>query len=164
MHSEGHAGLTLLIMSLIMTPFGANEDALYIIVLSAALSALPDLDMKWRTQVSFIQHRGVTHSILFAIISGIVIGALFFYTHRSLTWVAIGFLSAFFGVVSHLIGDMFTHHAFKPLWPFYHNEIALHWFSASNKTVNEGLLTVGGITFILYFMITNGSLSSLIGG
>lgn len=146
-----------------MMPFGPNENALYIIVLAAALSALPDLDMKWRTQASFIQHRGVTHSILFAIISGICFGGLFFYTHRSVTWVIVGFLSAFIGVVSHLIGDMFTHHAFKPLWPFYHNEIALHWFSANNKAVNEGLLTAGGITFILYFMMTRGTLSTLIG-
>jgi len=159
MHSEGHVGLTLLIMSLIMIPFGANENALYLIVLSAAFSALPDLDMKWRTQISFIQHRGITHSILFALLSGVAFGALFFYTHRTITWVAIGFLSAFFGVVSHLIGDMFTHHAFKPLWPFYHNEVALHWFSANNKAVNEGLFTAGGIVFIAYFLITSGSLT-----
>ena len=79
-------------------------------------------------------------------------------------WALVGFLSAFICVVSHLIGDMFTHHKFKPLWPFYQNEIALHWFSANNKAVNEGLFTAGSIAFILYFLTTRGSLSILTGG
>jgi len=142
-----------------MLLFGENQNALIIIVLSAGLSALPDIDMELRKQVEFIHHRGVTHSILFAIMSGLIIGGLFFYTHRTLIWAGMGFLSAFLGVVSHLIGDSFTYHAFKPLWPFSDREVSLGFCRASDKSVNEGLMTVGGIVFIAYFLITSGSFS-----
>ena len=162
MYSKGHSGLTLLLVSLLMLPFGENQNALIIIVLSAGLSALPDIDMELRKKVGFIHHRGVTHSILFAIVSGLVLGGLFFYTHNTLMWAGIGFLSAFFGVVSHLIGDSFTYHAFKPLWPFSDREVHLGICRASDKSVNEGLMTAGGIALIAYYLITTGSIKSFL--
>ena len=159
MYSKGHVGLTLLLVSILMLPFGENEYALYIIVLSAGLSALPDVDMEWRKHLSFVHHRGVTHSILFAVLAGGAFGVIFYFTHQTIIWVGIGFISAFLGVVCHLIGDIFTYHAFKPLWPLSDKEISLGLCSANDKSVNEGLMTVGGIVFIAYFWIFSGSLS-----
>lgn len=162
MYSKGHAGLTLLLVSILMLPFGETEYALYIIVLSAGLSALPDIDMELRKQVSFIHHRGVTHSILFAIVSGGAFGAIFYHVYQTLSWAGIGFISAFLGVVSHLIGDIFTYHAFKPLWPFSEKAISFGLCSAGDRSVNEGLITVGGIAFIFYYLMVTGVFSSLL--
>ena len=159
MYATGHFGLTLLITSLIMIPFGYNENGLILIVLSALLSTLPDIDLEWQKSGLPIHHRGPTHSLSFAILAGIIIGGLFFWTHKTLLWVGLGFLSAFVGVLCHLIGDSFTYHSFKPLWPFSEKEIAFGLFGANNKAVNEGLLTVGGLAFIFYFLLARGSLS-----
>ena len=160
MYATGHLGLTLLIMSILMLPFGNNQNALYIIVLSAGLSTLPDIDMQLRQYG--IKHRGkYSHSLFSAILAGVLFGLLFWYTHNSLVWVGIGFSSAFFGVVTHLIGDTFTYHSFMPLWPFSQKEVSFGFCSAGNRSVNEGLMTVGGIVFLGYFLIINGSLSGL---
>jgi hypothetical protein len=72
MYSKGHTGLTLTIVSLLMLPFGWNDNALIVIGIAAALSALPDIDIKWmRHSLSLgnkkyrVKHRGkVTHSLL----------------------------------------------------------------------------------------------------
>ncbi|MCW4051325.1 MAG: metal-dependent hydrolase [Candidatus Bathyarchaeota archaeon] len=162
MYAKGHSGLTLFIMSTIMMFFPYSENGLIIIVLSASLSALPDLDLKWQRQGINIRHRGPTHSILAAIIAGIGFGFLFWYGYKTWIWGGIGFFSGFMGVTSHLIGDAFTHHAFKPLWPFSNREIALHLTRASNKAVNEGLATLGTLAFMLYFLNGTGVLTDLL--
>lgn len=162
MYSKGHAGLTLILVSLLMLPFGNNEHALYIIVLSAGLSALPDIDMEWRKHVSFVHHRGVTHSILFAFIAGAAFGVLFYYAFQTYTWTLVGFASAFLGVVSHLIGDSFTYHRFKPLWPLRQDEIAFELCAASDRSVNDGLMTAGAITLVLYYLAVTGGLTNIL--
>lgn len=162
MYAKGHSGLTLIIMSLLMLPFPYSDNNLIIIVMSATLSALPDLDLKWQRQGVNIRHRGPTHSILFAVIAGIAFGMLFWYANRTLTWAGMGFLSGFMGVVSHLIGDMFTHHAFKPLWPISSKETALHLTRAGNKAANDGLATAGSVAFILYILNGQGVLTDIL--
>jgi inner membrane protein len=149
-------------MSLILLPFPYTDNNLIIIAMSAALSALPDLDLKWQRQGINIRHRGPTHSILFAVIAGIAFGGMFWYANKTLTWAGMGFLSGFMGVVSHLIGDMFTHHAFKPLWPLSSRETALHLTRASNKAANDGLATAGGAAFMLYVLNGHGILADLL--
>ena len=149
-------------MSLIMLLLPYSENGLIVIVLSASLSALPDLDLKWQRQGIPIQHRGPTHSILAAIVAGVVFGAFFWYAYDTFIWTVMGFTSGFMGVVSHLIGDAFTHHAFKPLWPFNDREIALHWTNASNKAANEGLATLGTSAFMLYILNGNGVIADLL--
>jgi len=162
MYSKGHTGLTLILVSLLMLPFGNNEYALFVILLSAGLSALPDIDMEWRKSVNFIHHRGVTHSIFFAFLAGVALGALFYFAFQTYMWTLVGFASAFLGVVSHLIGDTFTYHRFKPLWPIRHDEIAFKLCAASDRSVNDGLMTVGVITFVLYYLAVTGELANII--
>lgn len=156
MYSKGHTGLSLLISSLFMFPFGYSEYALFVIFISAALSALPDYDMKWRQYG--IKHRGKhTHSILFAFISGLILGVIFFWAFNTLLWSLIGFSGAFIGVISHLLGDTLTYHAFKPLWPISDREIAYGFCTAKDPKVNELLLIAGVVVFVLYFLITSNS-------
>jgi len=120
MHAKGHFGLTLLVMSLISIPIGFGPDnvMVFIIFLSAALSSIPDIDLRLG-----IKHRGFTHNILFALIIGILFGMLFGYS-SGIFYGLIGFVSGFLGVMLHLLGDIMTYQAFKPLWPFDHREIS----------------------------------------
>ena len=64
-----------------------------------------------------------------------------------------GFVAGFGGVGSHLIGDAFTYHKFKPLYPFSKKEIAYGLFEASNKKVNNAMLTIGLITFFICYSV-----------
>jgi len=153
MYIMGHSGLTLLFLSLAMIPFGYGEKRVVVILLAAMLSGLPDIDINLH-----IPHRTYTHSALFALIMGALSGWLFYSGFGDMEWFGAGFAGAFLGILSHLLGDAFTHHSFRPLWPFSHREVALHWFGASNRTVNEGLLSAGGFAFLIYFMATNGLL------
>jgi len=162
MYSKGHAGLTLLLMSVIMLPFPYGDNSLIIILLSTMLSTLPDIDLKWQRSGIPVHHRGFTHSVLFAFISGLACGALFWYSNNTLTWVGLGFFSGFIGVVSHMIGDTLTYMPFKPLWPFDKREISFGLCSAGDKVVNEGLMSIGSGAFILYILIKNGVVSDLL--
>jgi len=67
LHAEGHAGLTLLIFSFLMTPFGFNKITILVIILATGFFSIPDIDLEYK-----IKHRGFTHNILFALIVGIV--------------------------------------------------------------------------------------------
>lgn len=172
MYSRGHTGLTLTIVSLLMFPFGWNENALIVIGIATALSALPDIDLKWmRHSLSLgdreyrVKHRGkVTHSLFFAIIVGLALGIFLLWGNGQLLWLGIGFTGGFLGVACHLLGDTFTYHEFQPLWPFSDRSYAYGFCSAGDKAVNEGLMTLGTIGFIIYFSVTSGLLGELIAG
>jgi len=150
MHPEGHAGLTLIFFSLLMIPFGLNENTIIVIFLATALSSIPDLDVKW----GFFRHRGPTHSLLFAIIVGIFFGILLFFGTSDFLWFFIGFISGFGGVVSHLMGDLLNPMHFKPLWPFSNRELAFDFCRADDKIMNRRFAMVGAITFIFYLLIS----------
>jgi len=162
MYAKGHIGLTLLILSLLMLPFGNNQNAILIIILASGISPLPDIGLEWRRRGLPVHHRGITHSILFAILIGFLIGGLFYYGHETFLWLGIGFLGGFLGIVSHLIGDSFTFHSFKPLWPFSDIEITFGLCKASDKKVNKNLMTIGVFAFIMYIFITQGLYTYLI--
>ena len=148
MYYKGHAGLTLLLTSLTLMALPKSDSALQVLALSTALSTLPDIDLELRRLSRSLHHRGPTHSILFALMSG----CLLQYTYGEARWFMIGFISAAWGVVSHLLGDMLTYHPFKPLWPLSQREVALKLCSADNRLVNEGLLTLGGLALTLYLL------------
>lgn len=156
MYAKGHVGLTLLMLSLLMFPFGGNESTFLLIALASGVSTLPDIDLEWQREGLPVHHRGITHSILFAILIGSLLGGLFYYGYESLPWFVTGFMGGFLGIVSHLIGDSFTFHPFKPLWPFSDIEVAFGLCKASDKKVNENLMAIGGFAFIAYALITFG--------
>ena len=162
MYAKGHAGLTFLIMSLLLMLLPYDINYVTIIALSGALSALPDLDLKWQKAGIPIHHRGPTHSILFALVVGMIFGGLFGYSQQTISWALMGFISGFMGVISHLIGDTFTHMAFKPLWPFDDREVSFGFCKASNRAANEGLASAGSIAFVIYILNGTGALSPLL--
>ena len=159
MNSKGHFGLALLVMSLIMLPFGflGNNVLIFlIIVLSAGLSALPDIDLQLE-----IQHRGFTHNIFFALIIGILFGIMFGYS-SGIWYGIVGFLGGFMGIMIHLLGDMMTFMEFKPLWPFSQIEVAYGWFYADSQLANKGFFYLGIFAFAGYIMVSSGALANFI--
>ena len=157
MNHKGHFGLTLLIFSIFMLPFGFSENAVAVMFLAAGFSSLPDIDLRLG-----IKHRKYTHNILAALVFGIIFGFLFSYSTSDIFWGIMGFISGFGGVVCHLLGDAFTYMKFKPLWPFSDREVGLGWFEAGNKRLNDGMMTAGLLVFILYLLITTGALEDII--
>jgi len=153
-----------------MLPFGWNENALIIIGIATALSALPDIDLKWmRYSVSIkgkdyrVKHRGkVTHSIFFAMIIGLLLGGFLFYGNGEILWFGTGFAGAFLGIATHLLGDTFTYHSFQPLWPLSDKKYSYGFCGAGNKAANDGLMIFGTIVFAIYFSVTSGILSEII--
>jgi len=117
--------------------------------LMIGLSSLPDIDMEYR---KYIKHRGITHTLLFGILVGVAFSIVMGYAYESMGWL-MGFAAGFGGVGSHLIGDAFTYHKFKPLYPFSNKEIAYGLFEASNKKVNNAMLTIGLITFFICYSV-----------
>ncbi|RLI19434.1 hypothetical protein DRO49_00515 [Candidatus Bathyarchaeota archaeon] len=157
-YCKGHAGLTLLLTSLTLMALPKSDSALQVLVLSTALSTLPDIDLELRRFSRSLHRRGPTHSILFALMAALIFGYLLQYTYGEARWFPIGFISAAWGVVSHLLGDMLTYHPFKPLWPLSQREVALKLCSADNRLVNEGLLTLGGLALTLYLFKASGAI------
>ena len=153
MHGKGHFGLTLLILSIAFIPLGTgpNQEIVAIILLSAIFSSLPDIDIKFG-----LPHRKFTHSILFALIIGLILGIFFGYSN--LIMGVVGFLAGFLGVMIHLLGDAMTYMAFKPLWPFDNREIAFGFFPANSEIANKGFLALGFIAFFGYIIVTSGAL------
>lgn len=157
MHSEGHAGLTLIIFSFLMMPFGYSQNALILIVMAAGLSSLPDIDLKWKN----VKHRGYSHSIGAALIIGLVFGAIFFYGN-GLMFGLLGFLAGFGGTISHLIGDLFTYMKFPIFWPISDRKRSWGWFGS--KENNEIFLKLGCLSLVLYVLVTNGFFQEVLSG
>jgi len=156
MQAKGHWGLALIILSSIAIPFGINVYIISLIFLTAFLSSLPDIDLKLG-----ISHRTITHTILFAIIAGVTFSLLFGILTKVTIWYIIGFLAGFGGVILHLIGDLMTYMAFKPLYPFSSREISFGWFRADNKIVNNGFFLLGWFLFFIYLYYNSIILQSL---
>jgi len=94
---KGHAGLTLLLTSLILMPLPPSGFSLQFLVLSTALSTLPDIDLELRRFSRRIHHRGATHSLLFALIAALFFGWLFHHIYGGAYCFLIGFTSALWG-------------------------------------------------------------------
>ena len=75
MHKEGHIGAALLVYAPLgfVTAVVATLDCAVLGALAAAaLAMVPDLDMR----VPGIKHRGVTHTVHFAVAVGLSVGLL----------------------------------------------------------------------------------------
>jgi inner membrane protein len=150
MYAEGHAGLTLAISSLLIIPIGDRYETTIFILAASLLASLPDIDLSLMKKGVKIHHRGPTHSILFAIICGLIMALLAQFLFSTLIHVIIGFLAGFIGIISHLLGDLLTFMALKPLWPFNNRSLRLGLVSSSNKNLNYFFVILGGICFVYY--------------
>lgn len=164
MYREGHLGIALLAyapVAFALSYAGGFEVLALGLAGVAFASYAPDLD----SEVSFIDHRGVTHTFLAAGALGVVYAAIavFLATHgvgrdaifvvqeRPVAYVAaalFGFFVGVVGVCTHLLGDVITPMGIAPCWPFDDQRYSLDLVLSSNRRVNAALLLAGGVALV----------------
>lgn len=138
-----------------MVEAGAGGLAVVGAGVAASLAMVPD----WDQRVSFVSHRGVTHTLLFAIGFGLVVGTLAGalgdaggiavdasfavgdYEVGSLQ--TFGFFMGTFTMLSHLAADALTPSGVPLLWPLSDYRFSLGLVKADNVLANYGLLLAG---------------------
>lgn len=113
---------------------------------------IPDLDVFLRSFYhpfdAALVHRGFSHSLLFALITGPIFGWLFFHLYKRKyernTWIWLWFLA----IVTHPLLDIFTNYGTQFFWPF-------KWRTTFNTVfVIDPLYTVPFMIFLLMALFT----------
>lgn len=113
-------------------------------VSAVALARLPDYDL----QVPFVEHRGVTHTLLFLVLVAATLGWLGhlfagqFGTNQVQT-AGLGVLVAVVAVGSHLLADALTPYGVPLLWPLTGRRYSVSLAPATSPVANYGLLVLG---------------------
>jgi len=149
-YRNGHVGASLLVYA----PFGFLAAALVSIeagavgaLAVASMSTVPDLDVR----VPFVKHRGITHTVWFALLVGAafgVAGAAVGGQNGAATAPLFGGIGFLFGagtIVSHLLADALTPMGIRPYAPVRDDEYTLNLFTAANPVANYALLGLGGV-------------------
>jgi inner membrane protein len=146
-YRTGHYGVSLLVVAPVsggLLAAGYPDLAVAVGAVVVGLAPLPDYD----TRVPFVEHRGPTHTVAFALVVGAVVGAVGWAagaTHP-LGRTALGAMGAGAGtlaVLAHLAGDVLTPAGVRPWWPVSGREYTLDLVRAANPVANYLLLTVG---------------------
>lgn len=148
MYRKGHYGAALLAFAPLgfgLTATGYPEAALVLGAIVVGLTPLPDYDQR----VPGIEHRGVTHTLAFALLVGLAVGGVGALVGRSggIAGVAalgtFGFVAGTLSVLAHLAADVVTPAGIAPLWPVSSRRYSLEWVRAANTAANYLLLVVG---------------------
>ena len=157
MYRTGHLGVALLVFA----PIGyllVDVDAPLAALLTGGvmlwLAMLPDVDHR----IPGISHRGVTHSLLFAVAVGAAFAAvgaalvavgggdllaeLLGLNALGVAVVPFGFALGFLAVSTHLLGDVLTPAGVNLFWPIP-TEFSLYVTRADNTLANYGLFALG---------------------
>lgn len=168
MHKDGHYGVNGLLYAPVLywtLGRGATDLALYGTVIVVVTATLPDVDVWFDpglrhrgnilTHLLPIRHRGITHTVWFALGVGLLLGAgsyaLGVPGHSDA--VVGGFAGAVgvLGVCGHLLGDAFTPRGVAPLEPVSDWRLSLDAVTAGSNIANAGLLFVGISACVLAF-------------
>jgi inner membrane protein len=106
---------------------------------------LPDCDHR----LPLIEHRGATHSFVFALLIGAIFGVVGSAADPVLgatTGVdlrAFGFAIGVLTVVTHMLGDVLTPMGIRPFWPVSRRRYSLNVTPAKNPVANYLLFALG---------------------
>ena len=163
MNKYGHIGLALLIagpLGLILGYLAGIQWVILTIIFAFITARVPDIDQ--RTEI--IEHRGITHTIWFAIMVSLALATIITQIFSSIGIGLVGdgmtigslvadiptlllaFTGFFAGFVSHLFGDILTEaydYTINPLWPLSNKAYTLGWTKAGSKVWNWGFLIAG---------------------
>ena len=151
MYKSGHVGVALLAyapLGSLLLSTGRSELAVVAGVVMVALSTLPDVD-HW---IPFIDHRGFTHTLPFAVLVGLAVGivgaaagpAVLSSSAASIAilGVAVGTLS----ILSHIAADSVTPMGIRPFWPLSGWHVTFDVVPAKDPVANFVLLGAGVVT------------------
>ncbi|MFQ3318840.1 MAG: inner membrane protein [Natronomonas sp.] len=150
MYKTGHYGAALLLYAPVGFLLLSVDPAFAVLggVGTVALARLPDYDLR----VPFIEHRGVTHTILFVLLTAAVLAVAGFafadaFGTDSARTAGLGIVVATVAVGSHLLADALTPAGVPLLWPVSGKRFSVDFVTASNPIANYGLLALGiGVT------------------
>lgn len=151
MKPAGHLGVTLLTSGpiiYIFLLFDQTTSAIAFFLLSIWFSALPDIDIKLQgTKIGKwlnIKHRGITHTIKFAILCSIVTTILIPVSP------VVTLIGPFVGVVSHILGDIPTPTGVNFIPVYLEKPYSLDKFNFDNLVANSGFLIIGVMSFLFW--------------
>ncbi|WP_424016011.1 metal-dependent hydrolase [Halorubrum xinjiangense] len=148
MYRKGHVGASLVVYApfgFLVTVLASIEVGLVGAAGVASLAMVPDLD----TRVPFVKHRGITHTVWFALLVGVAFGAVGVAVGlqrgvvEALLFGGAGFLFGAVTIVSHLLADALTPMGIRPFAPVRDAEYTLDLFTAANPLANYALLGLG---------------------
>lgn len=150
MHEKGHIGASLVIYApfgFVLTALSSFQLGVVGAVAVASMAMVPDLDMR----VPLVKHRGITHTVWFAIVVGItfgIVGAVVGLQESILRAALFGGLAFLFGgltIVSHILADALTPMGITPFAPVRNHKYTLDLFKAANPIANYVLFAFGGV-------------------
>lgn len=161
MYPPGHVGLTALLFAPLVCWFrlrGRREAATGCLVVAIALSLLPDIDKL----LPGLVHRGVTHTLLAAVVAGVFVALVFQLTGPSAPGLGaehplVCYLIGAAGVVSHLVGDIITPMGIQPLFPGSWTVYSLNVVRASSPTANFLLVAAGSVALLCSYGVPVGT-------
>lgn len=168
MYKTGHYGVNLFVAAITLA-VGGIHPGLYVALVIVSMARFPDVDQK----IDIIKHRGITHTVVFAVGAGI-----FAYTSLTLLLghlnaelgqysdtlmvVPAGQIAVFtatgvtLGIAAHIFGDTLTvgsgKYGITPFWPFSQRQVRFGLCKAKNTFWNNALFTIGALAFgaVLY--------------
>lgn len=178
MHKSGHYGVNMIVASPLFVLFNIFDAILASFVFlsfTVFFAPLPDFDIK----VSVIKHRGITHTVWFAVLFGVfcsVVTLVFLspvYVYLAsrkvpfIVYVLCGGLGGFLSICSHIIGDSLTPMGVKPFGtgkynlpiPYSHEtSYSFEITKAANDTANF-YLWFGGVATLFVALLLGSSVS-----
>jgi inner membrane protein len=161
MKQLGHYGAALLVYSPISSHLlGSGQRALALVgaALALSLAMAPDCDCV----VPGMQHRGITHTFVFALLVGAVVGGAGWVLGARVdvataqTFGRFAFLVGTASVVSHLLADVITPMGIRPFLPFSDRHLTLRLVLAKNLAANV-VLFVAGTAATLFAVFASGN-------
>jgi len=148
MYRLGHQGAALVVyapLGLALALLGRPTLAVVGGAVSVALASLPDVDQR----LPGVTHRGVTHTLGFAVAVGAVLGGAGWLlgsdagVGTSAEYAAVGFVVGTTAIVSHLLADVITPMGITPFWPVSDRHYTFDICRADNTLANYALLALG---------------------
>jgi inner membrane protein len=147
-YRAGHLGVSLLVflpvgVGLVLA--GRTELAVLGELCVLSVASLPDVDH----ELPLVSHRGVTHTVWFALLVGLGFGAVGWLlggrptTPAASELAVAGFAFGALGICAHLLGDVLTPMGITPVWPLSRRTLTLDLVYAKNPVANYGLLASG---------------------
>lgn len=148
MYQFGHYGASLLAyapLGTLVSVAGYETAAIVGGIACVALSTVPDCDHR----VPFLEHRGPTHTLVFALLVGTALAAAAAVLvdapspSADVGLVAFAFVVGALSIVSHLLADALTPMGIRPFWPVSSRRYTVNVTPAKNPVANYALFAAG---------------------
>lgn len=148
MYPIGHQGAAMLFyapLAFIVAGVGGLVPLLLGFGVAFVLASVPDQDQR----VPFISHRGITHTVWFALLVAILCGiggavvGLQGGIESTVAFGVLGFLVGGLTIVSHIAADAITPMGVKPLEPVSSTKVVKPLAKAKNPIANYALAGIG---------------------